>query len=151
MKAKKIKTYVLTISEYFPKTHNRSGQPTNFFKSIDHQIKLHTIRGNYPLWKKRIEEVQAGNAVLSIRRWTGKPYKSPQEEVYQIDKYSGIGVQELIFYQADIITPAVNGNVLSILELSENDGLIWVDFKEWFKNYDLSEPMAIIHFTSFRY
>ena len=25
------------------------------------------------------------------------------------------------------------------------------DFKEWFKGYDLSKPMAIIHFTAFRY
>jgi hypothetical protein len=36
-------------------------------------------------------------------------------------------------------------------ELSKNDGLSLPDFKAWFKNYDLSEPMAIIHFTKFRY
>ena len=25
------------------------------------------------------------------------------------------------------------------------------DWENWFKNYDLAQPMAIIHFTKFRY
>lgn len=35
--------------------------------------------------------------------------------------------------------------------LAKNDGLSLEDWIEWFKSYDLSEPMAVIHFTSFRY
>ena len=37
--------------------------------------------------------------------------------------------------------------------LAENDGLTLADWEAWFSNpkYDLSEPMAIIHFTKFRY
>ena len=60
----KIKTYVLTVSEFFPKTHNKSGLPTGFIDKIGSKIKKHTIRGNYPLWKKRIDEIQKGNAEI---------------------------------------------------------------------------------------
>jgi hypothetical protein len=35
--------------------------------------------------------------------------------------------------------------------LSKNDGLSLKDFKDWFKGYDLSKPMTVIHFTKFRY
>lgn len=35
--------------------------------------------------------------------------------------------------------------------IAKNDGLTPDQFNSWFKNYDLSQPMAIIHFTPFRY
>ncbi len=35
--------------------------------------------------------------------------------------------------------------------LARNDGLSLEDWEAWFKDYDLSKPMAIIHFTPFRY
>ena len=35
------------------------------------------------------------------------------------------------------------------LHLSNNDGLDFDDWKEWFKGYDLSKPLAIIHFTKY--
>lgn len=40
---------------------------------------------------------------------------------------------------------------LSTHKIAVNDGLIYPDFKEWFKSYKLNEPMAIIHFTHYRY
>jgi hypothetical protein len=155
----KIKTYVLTVSEFFPKTHNKSGFPTGFIDKIGSKIKKHTIRGNYPLWKKRIEEIQKGNAVLSIRYWIGKPYNSKQKEVYVLDKNSGIGVQDLYFDRNNLSESfisnetAVDGiqNYVSNEIIAENDGLSLDDFKEWFKGYDLNEPMAIVHFTDERY
>ena len=155
----KIKTYVLTVSEFFPKTHNKSGLPTGFIDKIGSKIKKHTIRGNYPLWKKRIDEIQKGNAVLSIRYWTGKPYNSKQKEVYVLDKNSGIGVQALYFDFNRILEPFISSEdskdkvqtYLSTHEIAKNDGLNYPDFEEWFKGYDLNEPMAIVHFTDERY
>ena len=155
-----MKTYVLTVSRFFPKTHKRAGEKTNFsqklqlgIKNIPNSVmydeecdlimdrKIHTIRANYPLWKKRISEIQNGNAILSIRYWSGKPYKSKQVEITQLDKNSGVGVQELVYgYDKTLIK-----------ELAMNDGLSLEDFQEWFKKYDLSKPLAIIHFTRFRY
>lgn len=153
----KIKTYVITVSEFFPKTHNKSGLPTGFIDKIGSKIKKHTIRGNYPLWKKRIDEIQKGNAVLSVRYWTGKPYNSKQKEVYVLDKNSGIGIQKIEFHEdkdgvCALKYPIINNHrEPNIKIIAENDGLSYPDFKEWFKGYDLNEPMAIVHFTDERY
>ena len=40
---------------------------------------------------------------------------------------------------------------VTIYDLAANDGLSTNDWLDWFKNYDLTKPMAIIHFTKFRY
>lgn len=178
-----MKTFVLTISRTFPTTHKRKGEPTFFvekiFKGLNQIMpccwcghgctcskhctidsmnlipKLHTCRGNYELWKKRIEQIQKGEAILSIRYWSGKPYNSKQVEICQLDKNSGIGVQDLGFDHAQLVYPRVweinYQNPITIEELAKNDGLSLEDFKEWFKGYDLSDSMAIIHFTKFRY
>lgn len=90
-----MKTYVITLSQVFPTWHKRAGEPTKFraaflsgqtcskCKKRNHAmctsecfsgLKIHTIRANYPLWLKRITEVQQGKAVLSVRQWSGKPY-----------------------------------------------------------------------------
>ena len=160
MKTKKIKTFVLTVSRNFPMTHPRKGEPTYFecrIKSAisDDQImwqKKHTCRGNYPLWKKRIEQVQAGEAILSIRYWSGRSYNSKQVEIYQLDKDSGIGVQDMEFLNGNILDPIIEGRVeIETTDLCKNDGLSFQDFKDWFKGYNLSEPMAIIWFCNQRY
>ena len=35
--------------------------------------------------------------------------------------------------------------------LSKNDGVSFIDWLEWFKGYNFNRPLAIIHFTPFRY
>lgn len=156
---KKIKTYVLTVSKTFPKMHNRSSEPTCFPEKLLNGSKIHTIRSNYELWKKRIDEVNAGLAILSVRNWSGKPYNSKQEIICELDKNSGLSVQDL-YFDCQMLSESFISNETSENKtqtyvsnsiISENDGLSLEDFKEWFKNYDLSEPMAIIHFTPFRY
>lgn len=164
-----MKTYVLTVSRTFPKTHKRAGQQTWFVEKInearmpisDEPImgkKIHTIRANYDLWKKRIDEVNAGNAILSLRYWTGKPYNSKQQEFLQLTNDDGISVQKLSFFESDIYCPYVyglNGSsnepVDDVRDIAKNDGLSIDDFEAWFKGYDISKPMAIIHFSKFRY
>jgi hypothetical protein len=166
---KKLKTYVLTVREYFPKTHKQVGEKTYFEQKIRNNFenvpvmdigysilfKIHTIRANYPLWKNRIDEVNKGNAILSVRYWSGKPYNSKQIEIIQFDKDSGIGVQKIEFdglkNDLDLFSIDRDPFNASIENLANNDGLSLKDFKSWFKGYDLTEPMAIIHFTKFRY
>ena len=161
-----MKTFVLTVSKTFPKSHKRAGQQTWFVEKIneagmpisDEPImgkKTHTIRSNYEFWEKRAKQINDGKAILSIRYWNGKPYNSKQVEFCQL---SQIGVQKLTFYNNDINCPYVyeedgvaNYPIYGIEQIAKNDGLSLSDFKEWFKHYDLSKPMAIIHFTSFRY
>lgn len=154
---KKIKKFVLTISERFPSTHFMKGEETGFVEKILQKIKIHTIRKNYPLWKKRIEQVQKGEAILSIRVWTGTPYKSPQKEIIQLNQSSGIGVQPIYidFVNQWFETPLDDNEkdfyYHTTKDLSKNDGLSEDDFEKWFKGTSLDEKLVIIHFTKFRY
>ena len=156
-----MKTYVLTLSHSFPANHAMHGKPTYFrekFLGTPGMLrKLHTIRANYTLWAKRIAEVQRGEAVLSVRQWSGKPYVSKQELIANLTKDDGVGIQKLQLEVADKLFGKYHARIddgcgsASIIELATNDGLSLEDWKEWFKNYDLSKPLAIIHFTKFRY
>lgn len=176
-----MKTYIITLSKQFPAGHKRVGEPT-FFKERflsgqecklcppknTHKCypecnecamncipkKYHTIRANYPLWVKRIAEVERGEACLSIRQWTDKPYRSKQVEIARLTKDDGVGIQRLHFPEGDIASPIVRGSRFCMVDLevlSRNDGLLYSDWYRWFKKYDLTKPMAIIHFTPFRY
>ncbi len=147
---KKKKTYVLTLSEFFPKTHSKAGMPTNFKEKFLKKEKLHTIRANYPLWEKRIRDVQDGRAILSIRQWTGKPYASKQVEFALLTKDSGVGIQRVEFTN-DLAECVIEGNHHSYVYVAKNDGLRPDDWLDWFSGYDFSKPLAIIHFTKFRY
>lgn len=164
-----MKTYVITVSRKFPTTHKRKGEPTRFLEKIDSREKKHTIRGSFELWKKRIDEVNRGEAVLSLRYWTGKPYASKQSIHREYTKDDGIGVQQLnqvtfsddeLVHNSCLITNReyddsgaeriysrmmLNG----VYSLAQNDGLSIEDFKEWFKKAEC--PMAIIWFCKERY
>lgn len=150
-----MKTYVLTLSKVFPKNHKRAGEPTDFellFKDNNYFDKIHTIRANYPLWEQRISEIQAGRAVLSVRQWTGNPYRSKQVEIASLTADDGVGIQKLSFSR-EMLSFEIDDKGFAIPEdlLAENDGLSLEDWIDWFKGYDLDKPMAIIHFTKFRY
>lgn len=161
---KKYKKYVITLSQVFPVTHIRKGEPTGFKdkflaaigKAEGKWLKVHTIRANYDLWKKRFDEIEAGRACLCIRQWTGKPYCSKQVELAVLTKEDGIGLQSLVcngyawFYDTEDGTKFFT-EVKGLENIAYNDGLSFEDWKEWFKKYDISKKLAIIHFTKFRY
>lgn len=153
-----MKTYVITLSKTFPAWHPRKGEPTEFLeKFLNGQTgkgnaKLHTIRANYPLWEKRIREVQNGKAVLSVRQWSGRPYASKQVTVATLSADDGVGIQQLRLINVyGCNRPIVGIGDVNFHGLSKNDGLSYQDWKAWFKNYDMTKPLAIIHFTLFRY
>lgn len=168
-----MKTYVITLSKRFPTGHNRAGDLTFFHEALSNALhnteatltvddaddtsikiyerKIHTIRANYPLWDKRIAEVERGEACLSIRQWTGKPYHSKQVEIARLTKEDGVGIQRLEFVNGKLGLPRIGIVYQRKNEIALNDGLSFEDWENWFKNYDLAQPMAIIHFTKFRY
>lgn len=147
-----MKTYVLTLSKVFPATHPRKGEATGFANNLRRK-KRHTIRANFPLWKKRFDEIERGEACLSIREWTGKPYRSKQKEIVRLTKEDGIGIQQLSFYYNNLNHHGVINAKKQpwVSDIARNDGLSVDDWEAWFRNYDLSKPLAIIHFTKFRY
>jgi hypothetical protein len=179
-----MKTFVLTVSRTFPKAHKRAGQQTHFIEKIACGLfcpgdcsdcsfknpKIHTIRSNFELWSKRIEQTKKGEAIISLRYWSGKPYNSKQIEIFKLNKYSGLGIQKLFFErkhnELGFTQENVNGAYWlpkgkvgdepfsvfpDIKTIAINDGLDESSFREWFDKYDLSKPMAIIHFTEMRY
>ena len=153
-------TYVIMLSHAYPANHERHGEPTyfkeKFVGTLGMRRKIHTIRANYALWRKRFEKIAAGEACLSVREWLGAPYRSKQREIARLTCDDGIGVQMLRFHpDADGVTGwqklDIDGHCESSTHVANNDGLTFSDWKKWFRNYDLSKPLAIIHFTNFRY
>lgn len=144
---RKLKCYVIIVSTVFPKGHIREGQSTNFPDLIISGLKKHTIRLNYQYWKKIVNEVNSGNAYLSVRTWTGKPYRSKQSEFIRFTK---LGIQKLYGNILEWKIDKCESEVTTV-KLSKNDGLNYTDFRFWFGFENRSEPMAIIHFTDFKY
>lgn len=125
------------------------GQPYN-----ERLLKIHTIRGNYELWAKRFEKINRGVAVIELYYWSGKPYASKQVVFLTLGKDDGIGLQKLEFSASGLFGMIKIDDDFpdtSIASIAQNDGLSLDDFKAWFKGADLSKPLAIIHFTDFRY
>ena len=169
-----MKTYVITLSQVFPTWHKRAGEPTKFraaflsgqtcskCKKRNHAmctsecfsgLKIHTIRANYPLWLKRITEVQQGKAVLSVRQWSGKPYRSPQIEITRLTVKHGVGIQKVVFYRTEWYdddnkchycydVTLDNDKGINIDDIARNDGLNPIDFIEWFDR-DICKQMMV--------
>lgn len=178
MKTKNIKTYVIFVSRTHPAYHSKKRQETQFVEKImcgckchgdckecDFKVgkKIHTFRENYEWWKNCIDEVLAGNAVIVLKYHTlGRYIKgNKQIEFARFDKDSGIGIQEAI-YKTDFEEPFSGMAIrcgdgvfrdFPFYKIAENDGLLLADFRCWFEKgkYDLTKPMACIHFTKFRY
>lgn len=132
------------------------------------RAKIHTMRTNWSLWSKRFAKIYEGKACLSLRIWSGKPYHSKQIEIARLTKADGIGIQpayieEMQFLGNDEIEvsmrivggydsrhikedPIIDGRAIAA-----NDGLVLRDWLPFFKGHNLMEPLAIIHFTPFRY
>lgn len=141
-------TYVITVSKTFPASHSKKGHPTLFVRHILNGIKIHTIRSNYELWAKRFKKIESGEACLSIRYWTDKPYRSPQKEFLKLTKDDGIGIQKIVWNGRYGVVE--NNTSVTNYKIATNDGLLLPHFKEWFKGA-AAQPMAVIHFTDFRY
>lgn len=132
------------------------------------RAKIHTMRTNWDLWSKRFRKIYEGKACLSLRVWSGKPYHSKQIEIARLTKEDGIGIQpayieEMQFLGNDEIEvrmrivggydsrhikedPIIDGRAIAA-----NDGLVLRDWLPFFKGHNFMEPLAIIHFTPFRY
>lgn len=64
-----MKTFVITLSKTFPRTHIHSGRETNFAHLLGNGLnltedglkicrhKIHTVRTNLPLWEEDTEKV----------------------------------------------------------------------------------------------
>lgn len=141
-----MRTYVIMLSKVFPKGHIREGEPTGFKEKLLSGEKIHTIRSNYPLWEKRIKEVQEGTALISVRQWEDKPYRSKQIEIARFTKENGVGIETLCLQPIG----QMDYNLDTLPGLDSHDGLSREDWLSWFEEAP-RQPLPIIHFTPFRY
>lgn len=167
-----MKPIVIIVSRQFQTKHPRKGQPTDFADKIRNAIavmnkrkqlsnnepptalKLHTLRGDLQKWTKYFELINAGTHYLSIRVWAGRPRQSAQVEVLRLTKDNMIGLQRLDFVfdkTGKSFTVMVDRKVIPVDKLANNDGLSLNDWLAWMKDEDLTQPMAVVQFTSFRY
>ena len=128
-----MKKYIITLSKFFLKQHTKAGEETAFKESFLNGKKIHTIRANYNLWEARIKEVQEGKAVLSIRQWSGLPYRSKQDEITELSKEDGIGIQKLTFKKDSngmffLEDYDIDGKYIELDKLASNDGLLTEDW-----------------------
>ena len=133
------------------------------------RAKIHTMRTNWNLWSRRFRKIYEGKACLSLRVWSGKPYHSKQIEIARLTKDDGIGIQPAYLEEMQLLgndeievrmriaggydyrrmkgeDPIIDGRAIAA-----NDGLVLRDWFPFFRGHNLSEPLAIIHFTPFRY
>ena len=162
-------TYPIILATRFPAGHCCEGAPTLFESRLHLALgcklhpeqhddcthycmrKLHTIRSNYEVWEKRFEKIKNGQAVLSVRVWEGKPYHSKQREIVRLSHKDGIGLQKLAIVKVPSNFAFVNDTPVIYRYLAQNDGLSLMVWYNWFSSYVVTEPMAVIHFTPFRY
>lgn len=137
---------VLLVAKSFLKYHSKAGQPTDFEKKIKDGEKLHTIRSNFKEWEKKIRKIEDGVGKLVVKQWSGRAYRSPQVKLFELE--DGVGIQKLEFIDGKFIVD--EKTEVSIETLAKNDGLTLEDFKDWFQVFPTT-PMAILHFTKFRY
>lgn len=133
----------------FMEGHPKASKPTNFKQKIIKAHKIHTIRSNFEYWAPKVQEVAEGKARLSLRYWKGKPYRSKQQEFWEILPRYEPGYQR-IRIDSQHAGVEVNGILYEWphKEVAENDGLKEHEFLQWF---DLPFEGIIIHFTNFRY
>lgn len=178
-----MKTHVITLAKTFPVGHPKAGKQTFFRESLlralnseEHYLpyrhsfyglKMHTIRPNVGLWTKRIKEIEAGEACLSVREWSGRPYHSKMVEITRLTKEDGVGLEVLmndidfdkypldmrLFYR--VLNPGTGMATVTTRKLAASDGMSTENWLSWFeqtlskKEQDLD--LAIIHFTPARY
>lgn len=160
------------LSRVFPKGHIHQGEPTGFRDKLLSGEKIHTIRTNFPLWEKRIKEVQNGEACISVRQWQNKPYRSKQIEVTKLTAKNGIGIQKITISRSEweeydnmphfCYWTTVGDKEIQIEDVARHDGFDdCFGFISWFdKALNTQQPdeegwrhvtLPVIHFTSFRY
>lgn len=143
----------------------KASTPSDFARKVKTGAKRHTVRANFDYWKKKIAALQEKGGTLSLRQWTGKPYRSPQETIIEIPA-SLVEVQQLNMVRVTYVEgdntyydylAKIDGERYPISKIAENDGLTEEQFISWFAPFfdevrDYTPlAFAVIHFTTFRY
>jgi hypothetical protein len=149
----KIKTHVIFIGRKFPSFHPRKGEETYFLSMIIRDEKTLTIRDDYNKWSKRINEVNEGKAVISLRYWLDRPFHSTPQEVMRITDKNGAGCHKFQLVGSQIwVDDLPMLDHVAINQLLQKDGLNYKDFMAYHTAGKAPEtPKALIYFNNFRF
>lgn len=145
---KNLKTFVLIISPKFPKGHPSEGQLTEFRAKIPDGRKKHTLRKNSAWWRHQVRQVERGEAIISVREWSGLPYRSKQRELFRLGK-GDVRCTLIRKHDTDTWSHAPN-TLIDIVDLAADDGLETADFRAWFRDTEIGAVFACIHFDKFQ-
>lgn len=59
------KKVIVLMSRVFPLNSSRAGEKTGFKESIVEGRKIHTIRDNFAVWAKKLDEIKKGGACVT--------------------------------------------------------------------------------------
>ena len=128
---------VLMLANEFPKCHPRQGELTGFAEKFLRGEKIHTCRLNENgHWKT--------GDVVSVRRWTGMPYRSKQEVVADNVTLRVVPVSFRFYFGFEYFSVELCCGV-AFKNVSHNlfafrDGLDVCDFISWFSS---KEPYSM--------
>lgn len=147
-----MKQIVLPLASRFPAGHLKRGQLTGFPEKVIKGTKIHTFREDPGKWAYNMELINSHNAELSIRRWIGRPYHTPQLEVKRLKKNRYPAGANDMGLRCRAATVFIDGKrILNVEQLAANDGMTLDDFVSWFFKTSNTFEGVIIHFTDFRY
>lgn len=138
-----MKTIVLTFSRQFPAYHPEAGKDTNFVESILNGKKQTTIRGNLQRWRIIRSQLKKGTHILSLRYWSGKPYRSKQVE---FARCTSIDTHRVFITNDDhngfeMSVNSIYRNQSVIEQIAAHEGLTVDDFTAWFPQEEFSGAM----------
>lgn len=158
---KRKKRIIIILAKRYPIVCGRKNEPTDFAEKIKDGRKKHIIKGNYYLWKHNAELLAKGGYYLSVRQWSERPFRSPQEEVMRIDKPIDVRPIKLTYLaEYDTLTAMLplQGKFIDPGTLAKNCGMDnEQNLKEWFFSRQINGKLdgvfegAIIHFGDFQY
>lgn len=158
---------VVMLTKFFFDGHPRAGEDTNFAELVREGVKVHTCRDNFEYWQKKIDKLKKEGGTLSVRQWTEKPYRSPQETIIEIPT-DEVAVSKLTFtrnkhrvlpytHELTYITAYVDDRQTNIETLANNDGFTRTrDFVAFIsplfdKYHSDTITLAIINFKQYIY
>ena len=143
---------MLVLSTVFGRGHKRVGQPTHFVESMQAGTKLHTIRANTELWRRRAAKIDAGEMELSIRVWSGRPYRSQQVEVARLTQLHVQSIEAVMGATDALPRVWIDGQeVADVEQVARNEGLELADWVGLFLKRTNHYEGVVLQFGSFRY
>jgi len=151
---------VMIVSRNFPKHHKRAGESTMFVEKIweslgyPKRITMNGLEQEFYNWNKvkhqymmKHHTIMSGfsrkvGEKISLRIWSGKPYRSKQ-----ITIYDDIEIKKI--YNIEIMTTedgvffVINNVIRNINTISNNDGLNYKDLLSWF----VDDPKYNLYFS----